>query len=863
MPQRQYSMHSTSSDVSPRDDWSESVGLIPRLQMQAVRQPDAEALGDSNGVVTYGTLVDCVARTAAALGDLRATAPVVVRCDWGIDSVVNVLAVLWAGGAVVPLSMEDPQSRVEEVVHRVRAHDVVGPGASGPGRAGTGELAEGAGIEPLRRAADPTGAVFFTSGSLGRPKGVVRSVLDIDRHIERELANGDLFAPQRTAMFMPLHFAGGFTTTMGGLAAGRFTSLVDARHLSRAALDELLRERRIERLHLAPSLLHTLATSASPGGLASVREIWVGGEVLDAADVELVRQRLPHVVVLCSYYAASELTAVLAVHRIELGPRHSDHAAENSEENALERSGDSLRVPIGRPRNPSGIRVDQVPDAEGWGELVVRGEVAQYYIDDDALTAERFGADDDGVRFWRTGDLVHLDSNGVLWPRGRRDDVVKINGRLVAPLEAELILRGLTGVRDAVVTTRRRPSGVFQLVAHVVVDEGTTSDALRSAMRRVLPAHLIPGVLMRHDSLPVTDRGKTDSAALRAMDVVPWRSSVPTGVIGPRLSMVCAEVALVLDLDEVMPDDRLWDLGLDSLRALEIVTSLSEMTGVDIDPSSVVGLSTCRELVALAASASSQRPSHIVAINDTGDRRPIFAVAGAGGTALAFRFLASELGARQPLVVFEQYGLHHRVRADRTIDAVAKRNLADLRRRQPTGPYMLMGYSWGGLVAQHMASILLAEGHNVLLVLLDAQRRSVPVLDPAPIPPPVVAQRRDIWPVWAVKWLIWRSVCVRRSAGRRWKRFLRPVGTEARYGAFFRFAIRAAQANRITPLAVRGALICPDGSTVIDQWDDHPNLRRVVVGGDHLSMMRYPNVNEVAAVVRELIADGDRATTGG
>lgn len=843
MPPPQHSMRSTSSEPGPDHGASEPGGLIHRLRIQAERQPDAEALGDSNDIVTYGALVNRVARVAAPHGDLREASPVVVLCDWTVDSVVNVLAVLWAGGAVVPLSVEDPPARVAEIVERVGAHAVLGPGVVGPGLAAI----ESDGVEPLRRSPDLPGAVLFTSGSSGRPKGVVRSVLDIDRHIERELANGDLFGLQRTAMFLPIFFAAGFTATFGGLASGRFTSLVDIRTMSRSALDDLVRERSIERFHLAPSLLHTIATNAAPGDLASVREIWTVGEALDAADVGLVRRRLPQVAALCPYYGASEVTSVLAVNRIDLARWGVEHPEP--------------RVAIGKPRNPSGIRIDPVPDADGLGELVVLGEVAQRYVDDDALTAERFGIDDDGVRFWRTGDLMHLDDAGVLWLRGRRDDVVKINGRLVAPLEAELILRSITGVRDVAVITRKRPSGTFQLVAHVAVDEGTTSDALRAAMRKALPGHLIPGVLMRHNSLPITDRGKVDRAALRAIDAVPWRSSLPSGPTDDRLSSICAEVALVLDLDEVMPDDHLWDLGLDSLGALEIVTSLSEMTGVDIDPSSVVGLSTCRELAALASSVSAQRPSHVVAINDFGDRRPVFAVAGAGGTALPFRFLASELGASQPMVVFEQYGLHRRVRADRTIAAVARRNLTALRDRQPTGPYVVLGHSWGGLVAQHMASILVDDGEEVSLVLLDARRRGIPALDPPPTPPPAVARRTDIWPVWLLKWAVWRSVYTKRLMARRWKRLLRPIGTEARYGAFFRFAVRAAMAHRITPLAVRGALICPTGSSVIDQWDDHPNLRRVVVGGDHLSMMRYPNVSEVAAVVREFTDITGHATT--
>ncbi|MEY4371461.1 MAG: hypothetical protein RL219_230, partial [Actinomycetota bacterium] len=71
-------MHSTSSESSPDQGVSEPRGLIHRLRTQAELQPDAEALGDSNDIVTYGALVNRVARVAAPHGDLREAPPVVV-----------------------------------------------------------------------------------------------------------------------------------------------------------------------------------------------------------------------------------------------------------------------------------------------------------------------------------------------------------------------------------------------------------------------------------------------------------------------------------------------------------------------------------------------------------------------------------------------------------------------------------------------------------------------------------------------------------------------------------------------------------------------------------------------------------------
>ena len=145
--------------------------------------------------------------------------------------------------------------------------------------------------------------------------------------------------------------------------------------------------------------------------------------------------------------------------------------------------------------------------------------VAMGYWRDRALTARAFGVDTDGTRFWRSGDLVRPDDEGLLHFVGRRDNVVKINGKLVEPSEPERVLGSIPGVRRGVVLVQPAPRGGSRLVAHLEVDDtgAPTPAEVRTAVVDRVAAHLVPAVLVRHDHLPLTERGKVDFPIARAI----------------------------------------------------------------------------------------------------------------------------------------------------------------------------------------------------------------------------------------------------------------------------------------------------------------------------------------------------------
>jgi acyl carrier protein len=371
-----------------------------------------------------------------------------------------------------------------------------------------------------------------------------------------------------------------------------------------------------------------------------------------------------------------------------------------------------------------------------------------------------------------------------------------------------------------------------------------SAEAVRATLRRELPPHLVPAVTVRHDVLPVNERGKVDRTALSTQDVVPWRdrSTTPSG--DQLVDAVLSIARLALEIDDIGPDESLFDLGMDSLGAIEFVTLVNEAGGGSLEANDFVGAETCRLIAARLREGGSTRHHASTTFNDDGRDDPWFFVAGGGGFPLSYRALAMELGVERPVVVFEQHGLRRRALPDRTVSAAARRYLRELRRIRPTGPYLLGGHSFGGMVAHEMARKLRASGEQVSLVVLDSSRS----MRPEDFAPAVLRTRQSSFPVHVAKWVKWRTV----TAARRMRGLRTPIGSVERFDVFFRWAVQAMTKHTLQPLDVP-VLYLYAGLGNPHEWDDHPNLTTRLVPGDHLTMLQPPHVGEVASAVRAFL----------
>ena len=823
------------------------LGPVERLVQRALVEPSAPMLAN---LERHYTVADVASRAAGVaeliverLGDLQAGSPVLVLADRSPESVIAVLGVMWAGAAVVPVDASDADARLHTIAAQVGATVAVSP------RHSTVRSIDGVqvlDVSTMRqstlapRASVPGAAsiILTTSGSSGRPKAVLRTTEQTAVAQERAAADPHQRVHGRSAAFVPPFYAWGYVEFVLETCGGRFALMVDVQTDEPDRIAAAIEQWDIDRLAITPSLARLL-----PGifgwtrRLASVRNVFLGGEPVGWTDITAIRSLIAPDGVVWVAYGASEL--LIQTHRFRVGP---------------EMIAGGQPLALGYPLAPECCVVRPTGDHPDHGELVVYDVVAECYLGDPEATAQRFGVDESGRRFWRTGDIIDVAADGLARYCGRVDDMVKINGRLVEPAEAERVLRNAPGIRNAAVLPRTLASGRHQLVAHVEVDASLTIAAVRGLVQRELPTHLVPAVIVRHDALPVTERGKVDRASLHSAPVVAWRDNGESlGGTNRFGAPVLGIVSRILELPDLSPDDVLWDVGCDSLAAIEIASEVVAAFGSELAPNDLVTARTVREICDRIAAGGVGKRSFAIDYHRDGTLPPIFMVPGAGSPALTLHLLIGGLGEDQPVVVLERRGLHRFQRGDRTLHAVVKRNLAEVRRRQPHGPYVLLGRSFGGIVAHEMAYQLQATGEQVTLVLIDTHRNLTATSRRQR--PERLRTRVDAWPLYVAKLIVWRAATVRR-----WFREVvvghggaasGPIGSLERYDSFAAVDHEIMRTDERPVMDAPVWFVHPTGSGAFDHWNDHPQLTKVETGGDHFTMVNPPNTAIIVGAIRD------------
>ncbi|WP_448321315.1 AMP-binding protein, partial [Streptomyces sp. CO7] len=442
--------------------------------------------------------------------------------------------------------------------------------------------------------------VVYTSGSTGRPKGVAvthRSVANLlAAHREGFVADagGGPLNVALTASFS-------FDTSLEGvllMADGHPLHLVDeTTRLDPAALVEYVVEHRVDFLDLTPSYLRQLL----PAGLLTdprhrPRVLMIGGEALDTG---LWRELAAHRdVAAYNFYGPTECTVDALACRV---------AGED-------------RPLVGRPLpNVRAYVLDDrlrpVPPGVG-GELYLAGaQLARGYAGRPGLTAARFVADPygaPGTRMYRTGDLARWTADGRIDHLGRVDDQVKVRGHRIEPGEIEAALLALPELTAAAVVAATDERGHTRLAAYVVPAPSATAPggpALREALRRVLPEHMVPSSFTALDALPLTTSGKLDKRALPAPDFGAVRDGrehvAPRTDAEHALAGIWAEV---LGVDRVGVDDNFFELGGDSILGIQVV-SRARAAGLDLHSQDVFRHQSVADLAAAAAGRAPAAPA--------------------------------------------------------------------------------------------------------------------------------------------------------------------------------------------------------------------------------------------------------------
>ena len=547
---------------------------IPDLfAAQVTRDPGAVAVSFDGVHITYGDLDRAANRLAHLLVE-QGVGPgrrVALLFSRSVEAIVAIFAVLKTGAAYVPIDPAVPDSRLEfilgdstplaavtttDLADRLTGHELSVIAVDDAAVAGQPDIAlPGPGPDDIAY-------LIYTSGTTGVPKGVAIPHHNVTRLLHALDSDLELSADQVWTQSHSLAFDFSVWEIFGALLhGGRLVVVSDSVARSPEEFHALLVAERVSVLSQTPSAFYALqaADELSPGAGSELQlELVVfGGEALDPTRLAEWFQDHPVLPRLINMYGITETTV---------------HASfrEITEADAM-----VAVSPIGVPLKHLGFVV-----LDRWlrpvpvgvvGELYVAGAgLGSGYVGRAPLTSTRFVAcpfGSPGMRMYRTGDLVCWRADGELQYLGRADEQVKIRGYRIELGEIQSALMALDGVEQAVVIAREDRPGDKRLVGYVT---GTADPAeLRAALGETLPPYMVPTAVVEIEALPLTVNGKLDMRALPApeyQDVDRYRAPA-TGVE----ELLAGIFAQVLGLEQVGVDDSFFDLGGDSISAIQVI----------------------------------------------------------------------------------------------------------------------------------------------------------------------------------------------------------------------------------------------------------------------------------------------------
>lgn len=720
-----------------------ATSIIELFDGQLADTPDSTAFVYSGERISYQAFADIEQSIYNELQRAQCTAGHVValRLPRSVNYIASVLAVLRCGAIWCPIGPTLPASRQEFLVTDSRARFIISVAdgcenglpvkvlavdVSGdvPDVSAVSEVSAVLAVsEEVSAVLEPSGPhnvfyygsdaayLFYTSGSSGKPKGVVGTHRGLINRLHWMWQRYPFVDDEVACIKTSTSFIDSLWECFGALLVGKPSVITpESESFNLHDFLDTLTSHSVSRLVLVPSLLSAILDELddSPVQLTSLQLCICSGEALSANLARRFYRVFPEAT-LINLYGLSEVTADATYYEV---PRDQD----------------GVHVPLGRSINNSTLYIlddkkSMLPrgmqgDIYIAGHGLAKGYHLQTELTDEVFTTDPFG----GGLMFKTGDRGRWNNEGVLAYGGRLDKQCKILGIRVDCGEVESTLVQMAAVNQARVFAETR-NETNRLIAHIEVNASTTveTQTIRDYLKACLPSYLIPSKLFLHDKFPSLPNGKVDLITLKNLRT----SESPTTVDAletrtPEQENMLSLWADVLASDMHSLQDNFFDLGGHSLLAVSLLKAINR------DFSGTLSVSTFFKnptpqgcLAALTAPAEgSQHESSLTVLKQADGGLPIFMMPPSSYTSAFFQRLKQCLPNDCSLYSIDtQMALEYE-----TLEALCARITDDILRVQPRGPWMVGGTCFGNHLAFEISNLLRSRtGGDVTLFLIDSR----------------------------------------------------------------------------------------------------------------------------------------------
>lgn len=580
--------------------YAKNSNLVTLFEEQVAAHPATMAVCDGKRQLSYHELNEAankVANYLLAEGILPGNI-VGLLFERSLEMIIAIWGVLKAGGAYLPIDPALPEQRINYMLNQSQASLLLCQDqfldaytAYLPAQKIDSPRIARQNSDNVRVQIQPTDLAYciFTSGSSGRPKGVMmghQSVINLVKGLEQHVYSAYGNKVLHVALVASFSFDASVQQIYGCLLQGHSLYIADDESRGDGKkLHQFYEENQIDLSDGTPTHLRILTDALPANGFAGKLSAWIlAGEVLPKELVKEFYNKTGERVQLYNFYGPTETCVDSTAYKVT--PENID---------------DYPFIPIGKP-----LPNERVYIADAFGKLVPAGVVgelciagdglAQRYIGDEANTSEKFVGNwiEGEERVYRTGDMARWLPDGNLEYRGRIDSQVKLRGYRIELSEIENQLGSFEGISNCAVDLKSTDNDKF-LVAYYESAAEIDVTVLRQYLSQLLPDYMVPSYFVWLEKLPLTTNGKVNRNELPAFTFKSTGNYVPPSTeTEKKLVATWAEV-LKLEESVIGIDHDFFNLGGQSLKLVFLANRIREAFNTPVSLAKLAALKTIRE----------------------------------------------------------------------------------------------------------------------------------------------------------------------------------------------------------------------------------------------------------------------------